>query len=68
MKNREDNDAAIIERLLQDEQSDWHDQLNDLEWRYRAYYNRFVCLYDMYADDDLESVVTRVERYMGVYV
>lgn len=68
MKNRGDNDAAIIERLLQDEQYNWHDQLNDLEWMYRAYYNRFVCLYDMYADDDMVSVATRAERYMGVYV
>lgn len=68
MRNRGDNDAAIIERLLQDEQHNWHDQLNGLEWMYRAYNNRFICLYDMYADDDLDSVVARTERYMGVYV
>ena len=68
MKNRGDNDTAIIERLLQDEKDDWRDQLNDLEWMYRTDYNRFVCMHDMYADDNLTSVVTRAERYMGVYV
>lgn len=67
MIDRGDSDAAIISRLLQDEKEDWSDELNDIVWRHRAYYNSNVYLVDMYADDDLTSVVTRVERYMEVY-
>lgn len=68
MIDRGDSDMAIISRLLQDEKEDWHDELSNLVWRYRTYYNRYIYLHDMYADDDFSSVVTRVERYMGVYV
>ena len=66
MIDRGDSDMSIISRLLQDEKDDWHDQLNDLVWHYRTHYNRSVMLFDMYADDDLASVVTRAERHMGV--
>lgn len=66
MIDRGDCDTAIISRLLQDEKEDWHDALSDLVWHHRAYYNRHIWLFDMYADDDLTSVVTRVERHMGV--
>lgn len=66
MIDRGDSDMAIISRLLQDEKDDWHDQLSDLVWHYRTNYNRRVLLFDMYADDDLASVVTRAERHMGV--
>ena len=68
MIDRGDSDMAIISRLLQDEKDDWHDQLNDLVWNNRTYYGRYIYLHDMYADDDFTSVVSRVERYMGVYV
>lgn len=66
MIDRGDSDMAIISRLLQDEKDDWHDQLSDLVWHYRTNYNRRIWLFDMYADDDLASVVTRAERHMGV--
>lgn len=66
MIDRGDSDMAIISRLLQDEKEDWHDELSDLLWKYRTYYNRNILLFDMYADDDLASVVTRAERHMGV--
>ena len=66
MIDRGDSDMAIISRLLQDEKDDWHDQLSDLVWHHRTHYNRRVMLFDMYADDDLASVVTRAERHMGV--
>lgn len=66
MIDRGDSDMAIISRLLQDEKEDWRDKLDDIVWRYRAYYNRRIFLFDMYADDDLASVVTRAERHMGV--
>lgn len=66
MIDRGDSDMAIITRLLQDEKNDWHDQLSDLVWHYRTNYNRRIMLFDMYADDDLASVVTRAERHMGV--
>jgi guanylate kinase len=67
MRKRGDSDTAIIERLLQDEKDDWRDQLSNL-WPYEVYYNRTVYIYDMYADDDLATVATRAERYMGVGV
>ena len=57
---------AVISRLLQDEKEDWSDELNSVVWIYKTCYGREVCLYTMYADDDLASVVTRAERYMGV--
>ena len=66
MIDRGDSDMAIISRLLQDEKEDWHDELSDLVWHHRTHYNRRVMLFDMYADDDLASVVTRAERHMGV--
>ena len=66
MIDRGDSDMAIVARLLQDEKEDWRDQLDDLVWQYRAYYLRNISLFDMYADDDLASVVTRAERHMGV--
>lgn len=68
MLDRGDSDMAIISRLLQDEKEDWHDELNDLVWKYRTYYNRNIYLFDMYADDDLSCVITRAERYMGVWM
>lgn len=66
MINRGDSDMAIISRLLQDEKEDWHDKLNDVIWNHRSFWNHSLFLYDMHADDDLASVVTRAERYMGV--
>jgi hypothetical protein len=66
MKNRGDCDAAIISRLLQDEKENWHDKLNNLIWDCRISNNRRIYLFDMHADDDLASVVTRAERHMGV--
>ena len=66
MIDRGDSDMAIISRLLQDEKEDWHDELNSVVWRYYTFYSRTIYLFDMYADDDLASVVTRAERYMGV--
>lgn len=66
MIDRGDSDMAIISRLLQDEKEDWRDKLSDLVWYHRIHYNRRVMLFDMYADDDLASVVTRAERHMGV--
>lgn len=68
MIDRGDSDVAIISRLLEDEKEDWHNKLNDITWYYRTYHDRIIYIYDMYADDDLASVVTRVERYMGGWV
>lgn len=68
MIDRGDSDMAIISRLLQDEKEDWHDQLDDVVWQHRAYYNSNVSLFDIYADADLENVVAKVESLMGVRV
>lgn len=66
MIDRGDSDMAIISRLLQDEKENWHDKLNDVILNHKSFWNNSLLLYDMYADDDLASVVTRAERYMGV--
>lgn len=66
MIDRGDSDVAIISRLLQDEKEDWQDGLNDIIWQHSVHYSDNIYLFDMYADDDLASVVTRVERHMGV--
>lgn len=68
MIDRGDSDMSIISRLLQDEKEDWSDELNDVVWHNSTYYNNLVYFFDMYADDDLTTVVTRVERYMGVWM
>ena len=65
MIDRGDSDAAIISRLLQDEKTDWDDEIDDVIWQYKEFWGKKILLYDMYADDDLASVVTRAERYMG---
>jgi guanylate kinase len=66
MIDRGDSDAAIISRLLQDEKEDWCDELGEVVWQHKAFLNNNIYLYDMYADDDLATVITRTERYMGV--
>lgn len=66
MVDRGDSDMTIIARLLQDEKEDWIDELNSIVWQYKTCYGRDVLLYSMYTDDDLASVVSKVERYMGV--
>lgn len=69
MIDRGDSDMAIISRLLQDEKENWHDQLDDILLQHKYYGDcDMYHLFDIYADDDFTSVVTRVERYMGVYV
>ena len=66
MCNRGDSDSNIISRLLQDEKEDWSDALNDIVWSRRAYYNRNIWLFEIYANADLEHVVSKVESLMGV--
>ena len=66
MIDRGDSDMAIISRLLQDEKEDWSGKLNSIVWTYKTCYGREVCMYTMYADDVLESVIDRAKRYMGV--
>lgn len=66
MIDRGDSDMTIISRLLQDEKADWHDQLNDVLWHNRVYNGGNVHLFNIYADDDLANVVSRVEHCMGV--
>ena len=66
MRNRGDSDSNIISRLLQDEKEDWSDELNDIIWSRRAYYNRNIWLFEIYANAELEHVVSKVESLMGV--
>ena len=66
MRNRCDSDSNIISRLLQDEKEDWSDALNDIVWRRQAYYNHNIWLFEIYANADLEHVVSKVESLMEV--
>ena len=65
MIDRHDSDTAIIGRLLQDEQYDWFDKLDKLVWEQKHLYGTDVCLYKIYADDDIEQVIKRVLFYIN---
>lgn len=64
MVDRHDSDSAIIARLLQDEQYDWFDKLDEIVWKQKHLYGSNVCLYKIYADDDVEQVMKRVLFYI----
>ena len=65
MMDRHDSDSAIISRLLQDEQYDWFDELDKLVWEHKHLYGTNVCLYKIYADDDIDQVMKRVLFYIN---
>ena len=65
MMERHDNESAIISRLLQDEQYDWFDKLDEIVWKQKHLYGTNVCLYEVYADDDIQYVMKRVMFYIN---
>ena len=64
MVDRNDSDSAIIARLLQDEQYDWFDKLDEIVWKHKHLHGTDVCLYKIYANDDIEQVMKRVLFYI----
>lgn len=68
MLDRHDSDMGIISRLLQDEKSDWYNQLDSLVWRYSHILNKNVELHSINANGNQTSVLEMVLYYMGRYM
>ena len=64
MIDRGDCDAAIIARLLQDEEYDWHHKLNSLVWHYSNLMDRNVCLHVVDANNKKECVLKAVLEHV----
>jgi len=64
MKNRGDNDAFIISRLLQDEYEDWFQQLDRLVWHYNNIVGKNIDLHVVNTNQDLSSVLEMILYYM----
>ena len=65
MLDRGDHDNAIVARLLQDEEYDWHHKLDALVWHYANLENKNVELYVVDANNDVEKVFQDVESYIS---
>ena len=68
MKDRNDSDAMIIARLLEDEQDSWFRRLDSLVWHYNNIIGKKVDLYDINANSDLSRVMELVLYYINKYV
>lgn len=68
MLDRHDSDMKIISRLLQDEKSDWYNQLDSLTWRYNNILNRDIELHTINANGNQTVVLELVLYYMKRYV
>ena len=68
MLDRHDSDMNIISRLLQDEKSDWYNQLDSLTWRYNNILNRDIELHTINANGNQTVVLELVLYYMKRYV
>lgn len=67
MIDRHDCDAAILSRLLEDEQFDWLKRLDTLAWHYENIIGKYVQLYSIDANSDTASVLDLVLYYMKRY-
>lgn len=67
MIDRHDCDAAILSRLLEDEQFDWLKRLDALAWHYENIIGKYVQLYSIDANSDTASVLDLVLYYMKRY-
>lgn len=64
MRDRGNDDAFIISRLLQDEKDDWLKQLDHLVWHYERIVHRDVELYSINANGGLDGILEMVRYYM----
>jgi guanylate kinase len=64
MLDRGDCDAAIIARLLHDEEYDWHHKLDSLVWHYSNLMGKNVCLHVVNANNQKECVLESVLKHM----
>lgn len=71
MKEREDNDHAIILRLLQDEEYDWQSKLESVVWIQANVENKYVEIFRVDANkkqsDVLEYVLYCIRKFNGDY-
>jgi guanylate kinase len=68
MLDRHDSDMSIISRLLQDEKSDWYNQLDSLVWRYYRILNKNIELHSVNANGNQTSVLEMVLYYINRYM
>lgn len=68
MLDRHDSDASIISRLLQDEKSDWYNQLDSLAWRYNHILDKNVELFPINANGNQTAVLEMLLYYINRYV
>lgn len=67
MLDRGDSDMAIVARLLQDEQYDWHHKLNALVWHYDHISGKDIQLHSVNVNGDQTNVLEMVLYYMKQY-
>lgn len=68
MLDRHDSDINIISRLLEDEKSDWYNQLESLTWRYNNILNKNIDFYSINANGNQTSVIEMVLYYISKYM
>lgn len=68
MLDRHDSDMSIISRLLQDEKSDWYNQLDSAVWRYSHIMNKDVEMHSINANGNITAVLEMVLYYMNRYL
>lgn len=67
MIDRHDSDAAIISRLLHDEEDDWYDQINKMVWNYANNEHRDIKLCKVDANNNKTEVLNQVLYYIKQY-
>ena len=67
MLDRHDSDMNIVSRLMQDEKSDWYNQLDSLVWRYSNIMNKDVEMHSVNANGNISAVLEMVLYYMNRY-
>jgi guanylate kinase len=65
MIDRGDSDMMIISRLLQDEQDDWHKQLDSLVWKYDKVFGKNIELLRINANGKINYVLQLILRYLN---
>ena len=68
MINRGDSDMQIVDRLLQDEQYDWHRKLEALVWHHQNIGNRDIQMHVVNANGNQADVLEMVLYYMNQYM
>ena len=64
MMNRHDSDMQIVSRIYNDEKSDWFTALKALRWHHAYELHKNVVLHVIYANEDLDNVLTQVTEYI----